>query len=81
MSTVNLTVPFEAIVDSIAQLPLTEKRILWEILEEELALAEEALWEEDPDFQAQLQEARAAYKAGDYISLDAYIEQQSETRE
>jgi hypothetical protein len=73
MNTVNLTVPFEAIVDSITQLPLPEKRILWELLEEEIAAAEEALWEQDPAFQAELQEARAAYKAGDYVSLDAYI--------
>lgn len=31
------------------------------------------LWERDPAFQAEIQEARAAYQAGDYVTIDEHI--------
>jgi hypothetical protein len=35
----------------------------------------EEMWEQDPSVRAQIQEARSAYEAGDYVTLDEYIAQ------
>jgi len=35
--------------------------------------AEEERWEHDPAVLVQIQEARAAYQAGDYITLEEYV--------
>jgi hypothetical protein len=35
------------------------------------------LWEEDPTTQAEVQEARAAYETGDYVTLDEYLSRQN----
>lgn len=47
-----------------------KKHRLWELLYEQVAQAEEELWEQDPGFQAEIREARAAYEAGDYVTID-----------
>jgi len=73
--TVKLLIPFEALADSVTGLSLKDKRRLWELLDEQMAQAEEELWERDPAFQAEIQEARAAYQAGDYVTIDEYIAQ------
>jgi hypothetical protein len=62
--TVRLLIPFEALADSVAELTLEDKRRLWGLL-----------WERDPTVQAEIQEARAAYQAGDYVTIDEYIAQ------
>ena len=40
-----------------------------------MAQAEEKTWEEDPSVQAEIQEARTAYQAGDFVTIDEYIAQ------
>jgi len=70
---VNLLIPFESLVDSITKLDLREKYRLWELLDEQMAQVEEELWEQDSTFQAEIREARAAYHAGDYVTIDEYI--------
>jgi hypothetical protein len=75
--TVQLQIPFESLVNAIASLGLEEKRKLWEILDEQIAEADDNLLEEDPTIQAEIEEARAAYQAGDYLTLDEYIAQRS----
>ncbi len=30
-------------------------------------------WEEDPGIQSEIREARAAYDAGDYVTLEEYL--------
>ena len=72
---VRLLIPFEALVDSIAQLNLRDKLKLWELLNEQLAQAEEEVWEQDPKIRAEIREARSAYEAGDYVTIDEYIAQ------
>ena len=72
---VKLLVPFESLVDSIAGLNPREKLKLWKLLDEQLAQAEEDAWERDPAVLAEIREARAAYEAGDYVSIDEYAEQ------
>jgi hypothetical protein len=60
--TVKLLIRFEALADSVAELTLEDKRRLWGLL-----------WERDPTVQAEIREARAAYQAGDYVTIDEYI--------
>ncbi|MBI1882354.1 MAG: hypothetical protein HYR94_29630 [Chloroflexi bacterium] len=67
---VQLMIPFQVIVDFVSGLSLKDKRRLWALLDEEIAQAEEASWEQDPTFQAEIQEARTAYQAGDYVTTD-----------
>ncbi|MGH2592012.1 MAG: hypothetical protein ACRDGG_00700 [Anaerolineae bacterium] len=71
--TVKLLIPFESLVDSVADLSLKDKHRLWVVLNEQLAQAEEDVWEQDPAFRAEIQEARVAYEAGDYMTIDEYI--------
>jgi hypothetical protein len=65
--TVKLLIPFEALADSVAELTLEGKRRLWGLL-----------WERDPTVQAEIREARAAYQAGDYVTIDEYIAQKGQ---
>ena len=70
---VELLIPFESLVKSITKLRMRDKFRLWELLDEQMAYNEEKAWEEDPSVQAEIQEARAAYQAGDYVTIDEYI--------
>lgn len=71
--TVKLWIPFEALADSMRELSLKDKRRLWELLDDQMAQAEEEVWERDQAVQAEIQEARAAYQAGDYVTIDEYM--------
>lgn len=75
--TVRLQIPFQSLVDAIASLGLEEKQKLWQLLEQEIAQAEEDLLEEDPTVQTEIQEARVAYQTGDYLTIEEYITQRS----
>jgi hypothetical protein len=75
---VRLLIPFESLVDSVVELSLRDKLRLWELLDEQIAQAEEEAWEQDPTVQAEIREARAAYQAGDYVTIDEYIIQRRE---
>ena len=74
MDLLKLWIPFEALVDSVRELNLKDKRQLWELLDEQRAQAEEEVWERDQAVQAEIQEARAAYQTGDYVTIDEYME-------
>jgi len=76
--TVTLWIPFKALVDSVRELSLKDKRRLWELLDGQMAQAEEEVWERDQAVQAEIQEARAAYQAGDYVTIDEYMAQRHE---
>lgn len=73
--TVEMSIPFESLLSAVAHLSLEDKQRLFQLLEEEIAQAEEAVWERDPVIQEEVQEARAAYQAGDFITIDDYISQ------
>jgi len=75
---VRLLISFESLVDSVTELSLRDKLRLWELLDEQIAQAEEEAWEQDPTAQAEIQEARAAYQAGDYMTIDEYIARRRE---
>ena len=72
---VELLIPFESLVKSVTKLRLRDKFRLWELLDEQMAHAEEKEWEEDPSVKAEIQEARDAYQAGDYVTIGEYIAQ------
>jgi hypothetical protein len=69
---VNLSIPFESLVESVKELTLDEKYHLWELLEEQIAQAEEEILQRDPTVQAEIQKARAEYQSGDYVTIDEY---------
>jgi len=72
-TSVQVFIPFESLLDSVKKLNTTEKRRLLEILEEQLGQCEEEQLERDSTIRDQIAEARAAYKAGDYQTLDEHI--------
>lgn len=72
--TVKLLIPFGALADSVRELSLEDKRRLLELLDEQIAQAEERAWEHDPTVRAEIREARAAFKAEDYMSIDEYLQ-------
>ena len=71
-ATVKLLIPFEALVESVRELSLKDKLRLWELLDKQIAQAEEDAWEQDPAVQAEIREARAAYLVGDCLAIDEY---------
>lgn len=75
--TVKLAIPFTSLLDTVAELSLTDKRRLLALLEEQIAQAEEGRWDRDPKIRGEIQEARDAYKAGDYVTLDEYVARRS----
>lgn len=70
---VKLFIPFKSLIESVSELNLDEKRRLWELLEKQIAQADEDLLEQDPKVRSEIEEARAAYKAKDYVTIDEYI--------
>ena len=75
---VELQVPFESLLAFVAELDFGDKLRLWKVLDELIGQAEEGIWEQDPDVQPEIREARAAYQAGDYVAIDEYLAQRHE---
>lgn len=67
--TIQVVIPFESLINSLAGPSLQDKLRLWKWLGEHIAQVEENSWEQDPALQAELREARAAYQAGDYVTI------------
>jgi hypothetical protein len=74
---VELQIPFESLMTAITSLGLEEKRKLLDLLEDQIAEAEEDLLEEDPTIQAEVDEARKAYRAGEYQTIQEYMASRS----
>jgi len=70
---IKLTVPFESLLKCVSDLKVQDKLHLLALLESELAQIEEEAWEKDPSIRAEIQEARAAFESGDYITIDEYL--------
>ena len=77
---VELLIPFESLIDCIEKLDVQEKIRLWELLDEETALIEEDILEQNPIIQVEIQEARDAYKEGNYITIDEYISKRRKSK-
>lgn len=75
--TIQLSIPLDLLATAFAGLTLREKYQLLEILEMQIAEAEEETWEKDVAIRHKIHEARAAYQAGDYMTIDEYVKNQS----
>jgi hypothetical protein len=75
--TIRLSIPITLLADVLAGLTLREKYQLLEILETQIAEAEEEAWEKDPTTRNAIHEARIAYQTGQYITIDEYGKNQS----
>ncbi|WP_107666762.1 hypothetical protein [Cyanothece sp. BG0011] len=76
MTSVNGSIPFETLVETIKSLDLRQQQELLEILEEQMFEAEED-WENSEEIIAEVEEAKKAYQAGDYLTLEDFISSQS----
>jgi hypothetical protein len=75
---VKLSIPFTSLIAAISELDPQDKHRLLEMLEEELADIEQTAWEQNPALQVELQQARAEFDAGDFVSIETYIDQAGE---
>jgi hypothetical protein len=74
--TVNLSIPFEVLLQTIAQLNSTEKERLWKLLDDELHDDDEDAGV-DPQEAEEVAQAYREYEAGDYLTLDEYVAQRA----
>ena len=70
---VKIDISFQSLLEEILSLEMAEKHKLWEILETELFSDED----DSPEDIAEIQVARADYKAGDYTTFDQYMAQRA----
>lgn len=68
--TIKINIPFDALLNSIAELDVEEKIQLRNSLEDQI----DALEEERPEIEAEVREAREAYEHGDYTTFDEYAD-------
>lgn len=71
---VQVAIPFDSLLDAVRNLSAFEQKRLWEVLEAQLGLNEEEQFENDPTVRSQIAEARAAYRAGDVVTLEEYTQ-------
>ncbi len=77
MTTVKFNVPFESLIEAITFLDLEKKHQLLEILEDQLFEAEENSIEQEAQVIDEIEEAKKAYRKGDYQTIQEYIAGQS----
>ena len=70
---VKIDISFQSLLEAISSLEVAQKQKLWELLEAELFPDEE----DSPEDIAEIEAARADYKAGDYITFDEYTTQRA----
>lgn len=68
-NTVKVDISFRSLLAAVSSLELAEKRELWELLDAELFPDQEDF----PEDIAEIQTARADYRAGDYTTFDQYM--------
>ncbi|MEA5581691.1 hypothetical protein VB620_10105 [Nodularia harveyana UHCC-0300] len=72
----NLFIPMELLINSLSALNLSEKKLLWEILYQAIAEAEEESWEEDEATAREIQLVRDEYANGEYTTFEQYLSNQ-----
>lgn len=75
---VKLQLCLEVLAQAISSLNLEEKRHLQDLIEQQIFEAEEALYEDDAETQAEMQAVRAEYASGDYITINEYVKNKLE---
>jgi hypothetical protein len=66
---INISVPFKSLISSVKRLKYEEKIELLDVIEEQL---EDELLTRNFLIKQEIDEAREAYKVGDYVTLDEY---------
>ena len=74
---VKLQLSLEALAEVISSLNLEEKRQLQEIIEQQIFEAEEALYEDDAETQAEIQAVRTEYAMDEYTTINEYLAKRS----
>ena len=72
-ATVRVSVTFEALKDAIRQLCLEDKLQLAAELDSQILQEEEERYGPSQEEAAVAEEARAAFRAGDYVTFDEYL--------
>ncbi|MBE9186377.1 hypothetical protein IQ270_17220 [Microcoleus sp. LEGE 07076] len=72
-NTVKVDISFQSLLEAIALLEIAQKQQLWELLESELFPDDE----DSPEDIAEIEAARADYKAGEYTTFDQYTTQRA----
>ena len=70
---VKLQLSLETLASAISSLYLKEKRQLQKLIEQQIFEAEEALYEDDAETQAEIQAVRAEYKDGKFVIINEYL--------
>ncbi|MGB8320159.1 MAG: hypothetical protein WCE54_18640 [Ignavibacteriaceae bacterium] len=73
---IKLDIPFNSLLESIKKLNLKEKIEILKVINAELEQTEDHLLEQDPQLRLEIKEAKEAYNAGDYITIDEFIKKQ-----
>ncbi len=74
---VKLQLSLETLAQAISSLDLEEKRQLQEIIEQQIFEAEEALYEDDLETQAEIEAVRTEYAVGESMTMDEYLAKRS----
>jgi len=72
-ATLRVQLSLEDLASAIASLNLEEKKQLLDTISQQIFEAEEALYEDDPNTQIEIQAVKAEYDAGKYLTLDEYL--------
>lgn len=72
MTTVQFNIPFDAVVEAIKSLDSEKQRELFDLLDDLLFEQEEEDTEYNPTVMAEVEEARQAYRNGDYQAIQDY---------
>ena len=72
-NTVKVDISFQSLLEAISSLEISEKQKLWELLEAELFPDEE----DSPEDIAEIEAARADYKANEYTTFHQYRTQRA----
>jgi uncharacterized protein YerC len=78
MTSVQIQIPFESLIEAITSLDLEKKHQLLEIIEDLVFEAEEEATEQYLQVLEEVKEARKAYQNGDYHTIEEYIKCQSQ---
>ncbi|MGF1539469.1 MAG: hypothetical protein ACFCU5_03300 [Pleurocapsa sp.] len=78
MTSVQIQIPFESLIEAITSLDLEKKHQLLEIIEDLVFEAEEEATEQNLQVIEEVKEARKAYQNGDYQTIEEYIKCQSQ---
>jgi uncharacterized protein YerC len=73
MTSVQIQIPFESLIEAITSLDLEKKHQLLEIIEDLVFEAEEEATEQYLQVLEEVKEARKAYQNGDYQTIEEYI--------